>query len=84
MARNFTTGLTNALTMPNSSPMNRNVRTLPDVVFEPPLTLMPVTRVAIQIATAFTTTLMAKDFMPNPAIAARRSGRLRRAPEWGA
>ena len=34
------------------------------MVLDPPLTLMPVTRVAIQIATALTTTLIANDFMP--------------------
>ncbi len=45
---------------------------MPDVVFEPPLTLIPVTRVAIQIATAFTTTLMAKDFMPESCHSSRR------------
>jgi hypothetical protein len=33
-------------------------------VFDPPLTLIPVTSVATQMATAFTTTLMAKDLMP--------------------
>ena len=61
--KSFTIGFTTALTTPNSSPMNRNVRILPVVVFEPPLTLIPVTRVAIQMATALTTTLIAKDLM---------------------